>query len=83
MNPTHLQENTIVIQHQVVQPKLPANQYFETEYIETLPSCPNYPPDDFITRHQHNPISANAISYPNVMGYNQPSCVMHKPVQSN
>ena len=82
VNPTQLQGNTIVVQQQVVQHNLSTNQYLETEYKETLPSCPSYPPDDFNAGYQHDEISANAIPYQNVMGHNQPPYAMHNPFQS-
>lgn len=82
MNPTHLQRNTIVMQQQVVQHNLPTNQYLETECKETIPSCPSYPPDDFNAGYQYNRISANSISYPNVMGDNHPPYALLNQFQS-
>lgn len=83
MNPTYVQGNAIVIQHQVVQPNLPTNQYLDTEYREPLSSCPNSPPDDFNAGYQYNPASANAIPYPNLMADNQPPYALHNPFQSS
>lgn len=69
-NPRHHQGNGRVIQNQHVQPSLPTYQYFETENIGTVPSCPNYPPEEF-----------NTELHVGVISYYPPPYVLHDPLQ--
>ena len=62
-NPRHPPGNDRVMGNQFVQPDLPTNQYLETENIKTVPSCPNYFPEEFNTGYQFNTISDNPPSY--------------------
>ena len=51
------------MRNQFAQPNLPTNQYLETENIGTVPSCPNYLPEEFNTGYQFNAISDNLPPY--------------------